>query len=44
VPLVTTDPDGKAKIKDISLEPIPVIAEIETLRESPPLFLAEDNI
>jgi outer membrane protein OmpA-like peptidoglycan-associated protein len=44
VPLVTTDPDGKAKIKDISLEPIPVIAEIEPVRVSPSLFLAEDNI
>jgi outer membrane protein OmpA-like peptidoglycan-associated protein len=44
VPLLTTDPDGKAKIKDISLEPIPVIAEIEAVRASPPLFLAEDNI
>ena len=44
VPLVTTDPDGKAKIKDISLEPIPVMAEIEPVRVSPSLFLAEDNI
>jgi outer membrane protein OmpA-like peptidoglycan-associated protein len=44
VPLVTNDPDGKAKIKDISLEPIPVIAEIEPVRVSPSLFLAEDNI
>ena len=44
VPLLTTDPDGKAKIKDISLEPIPVVAENEAIRLSPPVLLAEDQV
>ena len=44
VPFVTTDPDGKAKIKDISLEPIPVVAENEAIRLSPPVLLAEDQV
>jgi outer membrane protein OmpA-like peptidoglycan-associated protein/tetratricopeptide (TPR) repeat protein len=44
VPLVTTDPDGKAKIKDISLEPIPVVAENETVWSSTPVLLAEDQV
>ena len=44
VPLLATDPDGKAKIKDISLEPIPVVAENEAIRLSPPVLLAEDQV
>ncbi len=44
VPLLTTDPDGKVKIKDISLEPIPVVAENEAIRLSPPVLLAEDQV
>ena len=44
IPLVTTDPDGIAKIKDISLEPIVVAAENESVRLSPPLLLAEDQV
>jgi outer membrane protein OmpA-like peptidoglycan-associated protein/tetratricopeptide (TPR) repeat protein len=44
VPLVTTDPDGIAKIKDISLEPIPVVAENETVWSSNPVLLAEDQV
>jgi outer membrane protein OmpA-like peptidoglycan-associated protein len=41
---VTTDPDGLAKIKDISLEPIPVVAENETVWASTPVLLAEDQV
>jgi outer membrane protein OmpA-like peptidoglycan-associated protein len=44
VPLVTTDPDGIAKIKDVSLEPIPVVAENETVWSSSPVLLAEDQV
>ena len=44
VPLLATDPDGTAKIKDISLEPIPVVAENETVWSSTPVLLAEDQV
>ena len=44
VPLLTTDPDGTAKIKDISLEPIPVVAANEVIRLSPAVLLAEDQV
>lgn len=44
VPLVTTLPDGRLKITDIVLEPIPLIAENETVWVSTPLLLAEDRI
>jgi outer membrane protein OmpA-like peptidoglycan-associated protein/tetratricopeptide (TPR) repeat protein len=44
VPLLTTDPDGTAKIKDISLEPIPVVAENETVWSSTPVLFAEDQV
>ena len=44
VPFVTTDPDGIAKIKDISLEPIAVVAENETVWSSTPVLLAEDQV
>jgi len=44
VPLLATLPDGKLKVTDIVLEPIPVIAENETVWVSTPLLLAEDKI
>ena len=44
VPFLTTDPDGIAKIKDISLEPIAVVAENETVWSSTPVLLAEDQV
>jgi outer membrane protein OmpA-like peptidoglycan-associated protein/tetratricopeptide (TPR) repeat protein len=44
VPFVTTDPDGIAKIKDISLEPIAVVAENEEVWSSTPVLLAEDQV
>jgi len=44
VPLVAKLPDGRLKITDIVLEPIPVISENETVWGSTPLLLAEDKI
>ena len=44
VPFVTSDPDGLAKIKDISLEPIVAVAENETVWVSTPVLLAEDQV
>jgi outer membrane protein OmpA-like peptidoglycan-associated protein/tetratricopeptide (TPR) repeat protein len=44
IPLVTTDPDGTAKIQEISLEPIPVVAENEMDWASTPVLLAEDQV
>lgn len=44
VPLVAKLPDGRLKITDIVLEPIPVTAENETVWRSTPLLLAEDKI
>ena len=44
VPLVANLPDGTLKVTDIVLEPIPVIADNEIVRVSPPVLLAEDNI
>jgi len=44
VPFVTTDPDGIAKIKDISLEPIAVVEENEEVWSSTSVLLAEDQV
>ena len=44
VPLVATDPDGTEKIKDVPLEPIPLLAENDAVLTSIPVLLAEDVV
>ena len=44
VPLVATDPDGTEKIKEVRLEPIPLIAEKDSVWTSSPVLLAEDIV